>query len=49
MQNQCFDKCVLHYREGTLSSGEKVCAERCVNKYIQTSRKIEEKMKPPTQ
>lgn len=47
MQTQCFDKCVLNYKEGELSSGERVCAERCVNKFIQTAKKIEQKLKPP--
>jgi len=44
MQQQCFDKCVLNYKEGELSSGERVCAERCVNKFIETSKKVGNKM-----
>mmetsp|Transcript_96447 Transcript_96447/g.144337 ORF Transcript_96447/g.144337 Transcript_96447/m.144337 type:complete len:83 (+) Transcript_96447:23-271(+) len=48
MQTQCFDKCILNYKEGELSSGERVCAERCVNKFIQTSKKVGAKMQGQT-
>ena len=44
MQAQCFDKCVLNYKESELSSGERVCAERCVVKFVETSKKIGTKM-----
>ena len=44
MQSHCFDKCVLNYKEGELSSGERICAERCVTKFTATAKKINTKM-----
>lgn len=33
MVDQCFKKCVGHYKESKLNVGESTCVDRCVHKY----------------
>ncbi|KAJ8904697.1 hypothetical protein NDN08_001215 [Rhodosorus marinus] len=37
MADQCFKKCVPRYTDSELNTGEKVCVDRCVGKYLDVS------------
>ncbi|EAL64919.1 mitochondrial import inner membrane translocase subunit 10 [Dictyostelium discoideum AX4] len=40
----CSAKCISKYNEGDLNVGESVCAERCVQKWMETFKKVQSKM-----
>ncbi|KAK5580893.1 hypothetical protein RB653_000917 [Dictyostelium firmibasis] len=40
----CSAKCISKYNEGDLNVGEGVCAERCVQKWMETFKKVQSKM-----
>eukprot|EP01118_Nematostelium_gracile_P008421 TRINITY_DN2791_c0_g1_i1.p1 TRINITY_DN2791_c0_g1~~TRINITY_DN2791_c0_g1_i1.p1 ORF type:complete len:138 (-),score=36.53 TRINITY_DN2791_c0_g1_i1:116-529(-) len=44
LTDQCFRKCVSHYNESELSKGEITCAERCVYKFMETHKKLYERI-----
>ncbi|KAL6066430.1 hypothetical protein QOT17_009616 [Balamuthia mandrillaris] len=45
VQSSCWSKCVTRFGEGDVSVGEGYCAERCVKKYLETSKKVSEQLR----
>ncbi|KIY51393.1 hypothetical protein FISHEDRAFT_37392 [Fistulina hepatica ATCC 64428] len=46
----CHNKCISQrYTEGDLNKGESVCVDRCVKKYTEVQRIVNEKMMPQGQ
>ncbi|KAK4538568.1 hypothetical protein CDCA_CDCA18G4593 [Cyanidium caldarium] len=42
MAEVCFRKCVTRYSDGDLQTGENVCVDRCVSKYLSALQKVGE-------
>jgi hypothetical protein len=40
MQHACMDKCLLTYKQPTLSPGEQLCLDRCIEKYYEANDRL---------
>mmetsp|Transcript_21472 Transcript_21472/g.52428 ORF Transcript_21472/g.52428 Transcript_21472/m.52428 type:complete len:86 (+) Transcript_21472:145-402(+) len=42
MNDACFRKCVPRFNDGELNTGEMVCVDKCVAKYMEATNKVGE-------
>lgn len=48
LQHACMEKCILTYATGVLSPGERLCLDRCVEKYYQANDRLSQRKQGPT-
>eukprot|EP00181_Compsopogon_caeruleus_P001005 CAMPEP_0184683464 /NCGR_PEP_ID=MMETSP0312-20130426/11439_1 /TAXON_ID=31354 /ORGANISM="Compsopogon coeruleus, Strain SAG 36.94" /LENGTH=79 /DNA_ID=CAMNT_0027135835 /DNA_START=74 /DNA_END=313 /DNA_ORIENTATION=+ len=42
MNDACFRKCVPRFNDGDLNTGEMVCVDKCVSKYMEATNTVGE-------